>query len=855
MATPAKPLVDADFKKDWAPAKDLKFIKKITDPLLGEGSILKNPNTNKLIFLRDRIFTSKAEAEKDIQDLRARAGQKHPHLLHLADYATSTNKELCSTSYGTKAYYDLPPVNIAADLDHKRKKNLRYSPSELTYMGYHTLSGLSELHAHNQIHGDIRPGAIGLDPVSKDFQILDRLGDGGVPFDKAQLNNITGKRAVYMAPELWQKLQGKDKKAAVSGQKNDMFSLGMSLLFLGTQDPLSDCYENNGVFNEAKLKAHLDKFDEINKGHPALIRMVHALTKVKPEDRADAKSIYDLIPSYESFSKLAPRTEVATKSSVTTSEIRSVSPSPVKHETVTSHSPAPAFTTTKVETITSTTPSITTTKSEPRPISVSKLESHPVSTSYAALSFSNANFSTSPYTSTSYTTTSTPSTSTYISSSPTYTSVSPITTTTYTSASPTVSSSYTPISSTTTQSSIPITSYPTTLSSNPEQTYTQKIYIDGKLVQTMPYSPNDPNPISATISSAYNALLNPTTTTQVEGVVSSAPTVVSSPNYVSYTQTNYVPGLSTNYTQVETIKSSVPSTENLKSVTFVNAADYKPFKSSYTTQGATVTSSPTYIQSSPVYTSASPIISSGSTYTSYPTSYTVSPGTTSYTTYTSPSTITTTTTSTPATIVTTEKIAPAVKVEEKSAAQAEAKPADVKAEAKQDAPQPPPEVKPDPKPAEAKKDVPSPPPDIKAEANVEVKHEAAPADTKAKAESKPVAVSAEVKQEAAPAPPADVKPKADSKPVAVSAEVKQEAAPAPPAPADTKPKSDSKPVAVSAEVKHEAAPADAKAKADSKPVQVSAEVKLEAIPPPAEEKKAAVAVEGVKVEIVDPAKK
>ena len=51
-----------------------------------------------------------------------------------------------------------------------------------------------------------------------------------------------------MSPELYHKLEAKDKKIKVDGKKNDTFALGMSLLKIGNGKSLKRCY-NNGKFN------------------------------------------------------------------------------------------------------------------------------------------------------------------------------------------------------------------------------------------------------------------------------------------------------------------------------------------------------------------------------------------------------------------------------------------------------------------------------------------------------------------------------------------------------------------------------------------------------------------------------
>ena len=56
-----------------------------------------------------------------------------------------------------------------------------------------------------------------------------------------------------MSPELYRKLKGKKKEQTFNPQKNDSFALGMTLLKLGTQDKVEDCYKSDGEFKWDRL--------------------------------------------------------------------------------------------------------------------------------------------------------------------------------------------------------------------------------------------------------------------------------------------------------------------------------------------------------------------------------------------------------------------------------------------------------------------------------------------------------------------------------------------------------------------------------------------------------------------------
>ena len=104
------------------------------------------------------------------------------------------------------------------------------------------------MHSKNLTHGDIRPSLIGHDKNKGSYQLLDRFKDPS-PLERAQTNNLLNNKDLYMSPQLYKKLAGKKKDQKYDAKKNDYYSLGMTLLSLGTLDSVKDCYYPNGTMN------------------------------------------------------------------------------------------------------------------------------------------------------------------------------------------------------------------------------------------------------------------------------------------------------------------------------------------------------------------------------------------------------------------------------------------------------------------------------------------------------------------------------------------------------------------------------------------------------------------------------
>lgn len=90
-------------------------------------------------------------------------------------------------------------------------------------------------------------------------------------------------------------MDGKVRDQEVNGKKSDLYSLGASLLTLGINKPIDDCYENKGQFNNDALNRHLCEFDnKYKRSNPMLSKMVWNLTEPDPEKRIDTNQLLQI---------------------------------------------------------------------------------------------------------------------------------------------------------------------------------------------------------------------------------------------------------------------------------------------------------------------------------------------------------------------------------------------------------------------------------------------------------------------------------------------------------------------------------------------------------------------------------
>ncbi len=173
------------------------------------------------------------------------------------------------------------------------KQNEYIEAAELEKMYMDSLEGLANMHRSNKVHGNIRPGYIGFDSDKNNYMLMENLKDQNLP-EKVQIQNLVQKKELYMNPELFKKLEGKQKKQKVDLYQNDNFSLGMSLLAIGNQQTLKDCYnKKTNKFENSVLQKHLGNFENRYKDEsPRLVQIANNLLELEGDKRESSTQIF-----------------------------------------------------------------------------------------------------------------------------------------------------------------------------------------------------------------------------------------------------------------------------------------------------------------------------------------------------------------------------------------------------------------------------------------------------------------------------------------------------------------------------------------------------------------------------------
>ena len=301
QAQPA--LTDAELNQKWEHTNEYQVYKRLNDRRLGEGTVLKHLKTGELIFLKEKLSSNRNEASNDLRELRARVNLNSPYLQRLLGYSSAIKKELCSTSYITQGYYEFPPQDVNQSLEAHKRDLTAPAAADLHQLLSDTVAAADNLHSKNITHGDIRPEYVmiakkeSVQPGQPRYRLIDRLADPS-PLEKAQANNIVNRKDLYISPELWKKLQGKDKTLKFSANKNDVYAVGLTTLYYGLQDSVQDLYQPNGDFNQTRLNEHLNNFgSKYQNQNPALVAALRTILSPNESDRPEAQQLLSALKS------------------------------------------------------------------------------------------------------------------------------------------------------------------------------------------------------------------------------------------------------------------------------------------------------------------------------------------------------------------------------------------------------------------------------------------------------------------------------------------------------------------------------------------------------------------------------
>merc|ERR1712203_1200579 len=123
--------------------------------------------------------------------------------------------------------------------------------------------------------------------------------------EEVNTNHMLYGQLLYCSPELFKHVVEKKskKKCDDNRAKSDVFSIGMTILALGLDHSVQDCYDmKTKKFDSAKMNSYITDFDhKFSHENKLLCDIVRYCLEVNEHERFTAAELLSRIESYDNF--------------------------------------------------------------------------------------------------------------------------------------------------------------------------------------------------------------------------------------------------------------------------------------------------------------------------------------------------------------------------------------------------------------------------------------------------------------------------------------------------------------------------------------------------------------------------
>ncbi|KAM3139013.1 hypothetical protein pb186bvf_008824 [Paramecium bursaria] len=236
------------------------FVKKIQNTLYGEAEILFHKVHKIQIMIITRIFNRKELVDRLGIDAQIRMQIINPQIIRLMTY-NGTNyqnqikvrevQELCGSFYRIQFIYEYVPYTLFDEIQSRIKRQAHFTNQELENIITQIVNSLSILKQNQIRHGFIQPKHILFDKQCKlsDIKFMALMTE--------YQSILQGSQECYLSPEIFKQIPLGNRDVQ-NNEKNDVFQIGMTLLYCMTLKYPDVHQFNNYKVNFQKLNQYLD---------------------------------------------------------------------------------------------------------------------------------------------------------------------------------------------------------------------------------------------------------------------------------------------------------------------------------------------------------------------------------------------------------------------------------------------------------------------------------------------------------------------------------------------------------------------------------------------------------------------
>ena len=272
--------------------QNFEFLKTENDPRFGSNvMIYSERSSKKLIALLNRATEDDNLTERLRHELKIRLGLDHKNFARVVGFTKMEDETLCGVNHQLSVYNEYFENDLELEIQDRVPKKEYFQESEIWYVANSIVSYGSYFETNGIYHGDIRP----INVLMSEEGNVYLMDHGLLHPSKNNLNKaFSGDRTVFLSPRELDILKTKSETAEYDVYKSDVFSAGITLLYMcHLENPISLYNYTDCSFNSA-LHAQLIQDVERNYSKP-LADLISWMTEYDETKRPDFHAINNTI--------------------------------------------------------------------------------------------------------------------------------------------------------------------------------------------------------------------------------------------------------------------------------------------------------------------------------------------------------------------------------------------------------------------------------------------------------------------------------------------------------------------------------------------------------------------------------
>ncbi|CAD8063264.1 unnamed protein product [Paramecium sonneborni] len=213
------------------------------DARYGEGRIVKQKQTKEESFQKEMNLTDEDKFKKVKIMLEKKQNNKYDNIINVTKLYYQEDSQFCGQFYKIYILLEYIPLCLYDIIEQRLAKKQQLKESELWPILTGCIEGLFILQSQNISHQSIRPETISYMEQYPYVKLSDPTVSGVLSsFQQVVQDELKQINQNYLSPQLMQSLNDQIQPQH-NPYKSDVYSLGMTMLYLSTLNNCDDCYD------------------------------------------------------------------------------------------------------------------------------------------------------------------------------------------------------------------------------------------------------------------------------------------------------------------------------------------------------------------------------------------------------------------------------------------------------------------------------------------------------------------------------------------------------------------------------------------------------------------------------------